>query len=151
MRRSHYRTGPGRFPGAILPQIAPGARLERCEPARSPLRPQSGAAPMSLETDHIVDRRRLRRKLTFWRVAAVLIAILGVVGAALVARRSDTSLAQPLTPQISRVTIQGLIRGDQERTEALDNLARSRNTPAVIVHIDNPRCTTAGSQAPHQP
>ena len=25
---------------------------------------------MSLEADHIVDRRRLRRKLTFWRVAA---------------------------------------------------------------------------------
>src|SRR6266852_849746 len=105
---------------------------------------------MSLETDHIVDRRRLRRKLTFWRVAAVLIAILGVVGAALMARRSDTSLAQPLTPQISRVTIQGLILGDQERTEALDNLARSRNTRAVIVHIDSPGGTTAGSEELHQ-
>jgi protease-4 len=105
---------------------------------------------MSLETDHIVDRRRLRRKLTFWRVAAVLIAILGVVGAALVARRSDTSLAQPLTPQISRVTIQGLILGDQERTEALDSLARSRNTRAVIVHIDSPGGTTAGSEELHQ-
>lgn len=105
---------------------------------------------MSLETDHIVDRRRLRRKLTFWRVAAVLVAILGVVGAALVARRSDTSLAQPLTPQISRVTIQGLIRGDQERTKALDNLAQSRNTRAVIVHIDSPGGTTAGSEELHQ-
>jgi protease-4 len=105
---------------------------------------------MSLETDHIVDRRRLRRKLTFWRVAAVLTAILGVVGAALLARRSDTSLAQPLTPQISRVTIQGLIRGDQERTEALDSLARSRNTRAVIVHIDSPGGTTAGSEELHQ-
>jgi protease IV len=105
---------------------------------------------MSLEADHIVDRRRLRRKLTFWRVAAVLIAILGVVGAALLARRSDTSLAQPLSPQISRVTIQGIIRGDQERTEALDNLARSRNTRAVIVHIDSPGGTTAGSEELHQ-
>jgi protease-4 len=106
---------------------------------------------MSLETDHIVDRRRLRRKLTFWRVAAVLTAILGVVGAALVvARRSDTSLAQALTPQISRVTIQGLILGDPERTEALDNLSRSRNTRAVIVHIDSPGGTTAGSEELHQ-
>src|SRR5712692_3863668 len=105
---------------------------------------------MSLETDHIVDRRRLRRKLTFWRVAAASIAILGVVGAAVVARRSDQSLAQPLTPQISRVTIQGLIRGDQERTEALDNLASSRNTRAVIVHIDSPGGTTAGSEELHQ-
>lgn len=105
---------------------------------------------MSLETDHIVDRRRLRRKLTFWRVAAVLIGIVGVIGAAVVARRPDASLAQPLTPQISRVTIQGLIRGDQERTEALDSLARSRNTRAVIIHIDSPGGTTAGSEELHQ-
>ena len=105
---------------------------------------------MSLETDHIVDRRRLRRKLTFWRVAAVLIANIGVIGVVIMARRSDTSLAQPLTPQISRVTIQGIIRGNHERTEALDNLARSRNTRAVIVHIDSPGGTTAGSEELHQ-
>src|SRR5215813_5019147 len=105
---------------------------------------------MSLETDHIVDRRRLRRKLTFWRVAAVLIAIVGVATAAVMARRADSSLVQPLTPQISRVTIQGLILGDNDRTEALDNLARSRNTRAVIVHIDSPGGTTAGSEELHQ-
>ena len=29
-------------------------------------------ATMSLDADHIVDRRRMRRKLTFWRVVAVL-------------------------------------------------------------------------------
>ena len=105
---------------------------------------------MSLETDHIVDRRRLRRKLTYWRVATVLIAIIGVVGVAVAVRRSDSSLTQSLTPQISRVTIQGIIRGDHERTEALDNLARSRNTRAVIVHIDSPGGTTAGSEELHQ-
>ena len=30
---------------------------------------------MSLDADTIVDRRRMRRKLTFWRVLAVLVAI----------------------------------------------------------------------------
>ena len=29
---------------------------------------------MSLDADTIVDRRRMRRKLTFWRVFAVLLA-----------------------------------------------------------------------------
>jgi protease IV len=105
---------------------------------------------MSLDTDHIVDRRRLRRKLTFWRVVAVLVAIIGVVGVAAVARRSGGTLAQSLTPQISRVTIQGIIRGDHERTEALDDLARSKNTRAVIVHIDSPGGTTTGSEELHQ-
>jgi protease IV len=104
---------------------------------------------MSLDSDHIVDRRRLRRKLTFWRVVAILIAVAGVVGVAAVMRGAGGSLAQPISPQISRVTIQGIIRGDHERTEALDNLARSRATRAVIVHVDSPGGTTAGSEELH--
>ena len=35
---------------------------------------------MSLDADAIVDRRRMRRKLTFWRVSAVVIALLAIVG-----------------------------------------------------------------------
>ena len=35
---------------------------------------------MSLDADLIVDRRRMRRKLTFWRVVTVLVAIVAVVG-----------------------------------------------------------------------
>ncbi len=35
---------------------------------------------MSLDSDVIVDRRRLRRKLTFWRVLAALVAIAAIVG-----------------------------------------------------------------------
>jgi protease IV len=104
---------------------------------------------MSLETDHIVDRRRMRRKLTFWRVVATLIAIIAVVGVAGALRGSGGTFVQPVTSQISRVTIQGIIRGDQERTRALDNLARSRATRAVIIHIDSPGGTTAGSEELH--
>jgi protease IV len=104
---------------------------------------------MSLDSDHIVDRHRLRRKLTFWRAVAILIAVAGVVGVAAVMRGAGGSLAQPISPQISRVTIQGIIRGDHERTEALDNLARSRATRAVIVHVDSPGGTTAGSEELH--
>jgi protease-4 len=107
---------------------------------------------MSLETDHIVDRRRMRRKLTFWRVVAVLIAILAVVAIAGSLRGSvgtGSALVQAATPQISRVTIRGIIRGDQDRTKALDDLASSRATRAVIVHIDSPGGTTAGSEELH--
>jgi protease-4 len=101
---------------------------------------------MSLDSDHIVDRRRLRRKLTFWRVVAFLFAIAGVVGIAAVIRGSGGTLAQAISPQISRVTIQGIILGDHERTAALDDLARSRATRAVIVHVDSPGGTTAGAE-----
>ncbi|RVD48912.1 signal peptide peptidase SppA, partial [Mesorhizobium sp. M8A.F.Ca.ET.023.02.2.1] len=33
---------------------------------------------MALRADDLIDRRRLRRKLTFWRVAAFGIVALGV-------------------------------------------------------------------------
>ena len=102
---------------------------------------------MSLDADHIVLRRRMRRKLTFWRVVAVLVAIVAVAAVALVAKRTGefTSGAQ-----IARITIRGLIRGDQDRVEALDELAKSRVARAVIVHLDSPGGTTAGSEQLHQ-
>ena len=49
---------------------------------------------------------------------------------------------------IARVTITGLIRSDQERVEALERLGKSR-ARAVIVHINSPGGTTAGSEQLH--
>jgi protease IV len=102
---------------------------------------------MSLDADHIVLRRRMRRKLTFWRVAAVLVAIVAVASVALVASRHGEFTAGA---QIARVTIRGIIRGDNDRLEALDELAKSRSTRAVVVHLDSPGGTTAGSEQLHQ-
>lgn len=100
---------------------------------------------MSYDADLIVDRRRMRRKLTFWRVAAALIALVAIVGAgAYAARRTGL----PGEQSIARVTIEGLIRSDNDRVAALDRLARSR-AAAVIVHINSPGGTTAGSEQLH--
>jgi len=41
---------------------------------------------MSLDADTIVDRRRMRRKLTLWRSLAVLLAIVAVIAAGYVLR-----------------------------------------------------------------
>jgi protease-4 len=46
---------------------------------------------------------------------------------------------------IARIKVQGLIRGNQDRVEALGRLGRSA-ARAVIVHIDSPGGTTAGSE-----
>ena len=98
---------------------------------------------MSLDADAIVDRRRMRRKLTFWRVSALSIAVLAVVAAAVVL--VPGSRLRPQADSIARIRIQGLIRNNQDRVEALERLAKSL-TRAVIVHIDSPGGTTAGSE-----
>jgi protease-4 len=98
---------------------------------------------MSLDADAIVDRSPMRRKLTFWRVGALVIALLAIIGAAAVL--VPGSRLMPAGAYIARIQVQGLIRGNRERVEALARLGRSR-ARAVIVHIDSPGGTTAGSE-----
>jgi protease IV len=99
---------------------------------------------MSLDSDVIVDRRRIRRKLTFWRVVAALLAIAAVITIGSIATPGGRG-AFSATGSIARVNIEGLIRSDQDRVGALERLADSK-AAAVIVHINSPGGTTAGSE-----
>ena len=99
---------------------------------------------MSLDADLIVDRRRMRRKLTFWRVVAFGLIILAVVGVAMLGGRRFGLTG--VSPYIARVTISGLIRDDRDRVQALERLGKSTKARAVIIHVDSPGGTTAGSE-----
>src|SRR3954465_13560355 len=101
---------------------------------------------MSLDADLIVDRRRMRRKLTFWRVFAVLILIAAVVAVAASVKRGDVLTAGG--DYIARIRIPGLIRNDQDRVDSLEKLAKS-SAKAVIGRIRPPGGTTAGSEQLH--
>jgi len=101
-----------------------------------------------LDADQIVDRRRMRRKLAFWRAGAIVAAIVALLGltTALVA---PGALTEGTAGSIARVTIEGLIRANQQRVDALERLAQSR-ARAVIVHINSPGGTTAGAEQLHE-
>jgi protease-4 len=89
---------------------------------------------MSLDADVIVDRRRMRRKLTFWRVSAIVIAVAAIAVIATLASHGRSAFTT--AGSIARVNIEGLIRSDQDRVEALERLEKS-NAAAVIVHINS--------------
>lgn len=99
---------------------------------------------MSLDSDVIVDRRRLRRKLTFWRVIAAVVAIVVVVGAGMMLTRSSPS-GLAAGGAIARIKIEGLIQSNNDRIEALERLENS-SAAAVVVQINSPGGTTAGSE-----
>ena len=97
---------------------------------------------MSLDVDQIVDRRRLRSKLTFWRVVGV-IALVVAVGAGAYA-----AVGRPFresTPHVARIAIGGLIRNDRERVELIEKIGKSK-AAAVILAIDSPGGTVTGSE-----
>ena len=93
-------------------------------------------------SDYLVDRRRIRRKLTFWRVAAAVVAVLAIAGVGL---RSRAGFVNDLTPHIARVKIGGLITGDDETLRLLQEVATS-NAKALILQIESPGGTTVGSE-----
>jgi protease-4 len=98
---------------------------------------------MSLETDLLLDRRRLKRRLVFWRVLSVV----AVVGAVLAASRG-AGLA-PTGAHIARVSVAGLITEDRKLTEAIDALADDKQVKAVILFIDSPGGSVAGGETLH--
>src|SRR5258708_9279050 len=104
---------------------------------------------MSLDSDVIVDRRRIRRKLTFWRVVAALAAIAAIAAVGVVATPGGRG-ALTSSGSIARVKIEGLIRSDNDRVEALERLEKT-NAAAGRVHINSPGGPTAGSEQLYEP
>jgi protease-4 len=101
---------------------------------------------MSMDADAIVDRRRLRRKLTTWRIVAFLLVLVAVLGGVYLLYGRELEITSRPGNFIARIKIQGLIRGDSDRLEALERLGKSTQARAVIVHVDSPGGTTAGSE-----
>ena len=101
---------------------------------------------MSMTADQIVDRRRLRRKLTFWRVVGFL-ALLVIIAGGFIALAGRDAFPLVKEPQIARITVTGFIAGDRDRDEMLAKLARTDAVKAVIVSIDSTGGSTAGGEA----
>ena len=100
---------------------------------------------MISEAELIVDRRRLRRSLAWWRIAAVVLAV-----AAIAALFWTPGNLKAFESHIARVRIDGLITGDQPTLDLLEKVAASDKVKGVILRIDSPGGTTAGSEAVYE-
>ncbi len=97
-----------------------------------------------MSADDIIDRRRTRRKLTFWRALALAIAAVAIVSALLFQRGPSTGTR---SPHIAKVKIEGTITENEELLERLHEVAESEHVKGVILSIDSPGGTTAGGEA----
>jgi len=100
---------------------------------------------MISEAELIVDRRRLRRSLRLWRVLAVLLAVAAI--GAIIWAQSDGRMYQH---HVARIKVEGLITGDQPTLDLLKKVEETDSVRAVILRIDSPGGTTAGSEAVYE-
>jgi protease-4 len=96
-----------------------------------------------LEADLLLDRRRLKRRLSVWRVAAVLCAV------AAVAAVSGGRLPSLSGQHVERVSVTGIITQNRKLIEAVDALRKDSGVAAVIVSVDSPGGSVAGGESLH--
>ncbi len=96
---------------------------------------------MSLDADHVVERRRLKRSLLFWRmlgIAAIVAVVVAVVGKFDLIQHQD---------HVARIVIEGLILEDQARDDTLKEIAGDDKAKALLVKINSPGGTYVGGEA----
>jgi protease-4 len=99
---------------------------------------------MSLETEIVLDRRQLRRRLSLWRGLAITGLVLAVGGYVLSADKTSGLLAQK---HIARIAIEGTIFDDRRQLEMLTKIRDSDNVAGLIVYVNSPGGTTTGGEA----
>ncbi len=101
---------------------------------------------MILPADTIAADRRNRRHLRLWRVLAIVAVLIALLALSFAAT-SRTGGLVAFTDHVARVRVSGLITGDAASLKLFKKLAKSDRVKAVIVSIDSPGGTTAGSEA----
>jgi len=99
---------------------------------------------MTTDTDTLLDRRRLRRRLSLWRALAIaaLVIALFVLGSA------GDKLSEALGgDQIARVAIEGTILENREQLELFKRIGDSDKVKGVLIYVNSPGGTTTGGEA----
>lgn len=95
---------------------------------------------MSATTDLILERRRIRRRLTLWRV----VAIVALVALAIALIPWGTGKK---TSPVARIWIDGMILADPAREKKIGRIAEDDDVEALIVRINSPGGTVVASEA----
>ena len=97
-----------------------------------------------LETETVLDRRRLRRSLTLWRGAGIA-AIALAIGT--MAFGADKLAALTGEKQIARFALEGTITENRGQLKMLKDIAEADNVAGVIMFVNSPGGTTTGGEA----
>ena len=96
---------------------------------------------MSTDPDQIIDRRRLKRRITAWRTLAIVAALAAL--ALVVQNQIGDRIGGD---HVAWLNVRGIIIENRDREESLRRLAEDDRAKALIVYIDSPGGTTYGGE-----
>jgi len=104
---------------------------------------------VSLTADDIIDRRRLRKKISFWRIATFIIlalALLAIIGFGM----NRAGISATGSDHVARVSITGVITNDKPMLKLLEKLKDDDKVKGVILNISSPGGSTVGGEAMYE-
>ena len=101
---------------------------------------------MAADAEILIDRRRLRRKLSLWRVLGIGALILAVGAIGYRARIGDGSVFAAGQDQIARISIGGFIAGSDSTRKLIERVGEASAVKGVVISISSPGGTTTGSE-----
>ena len=96
---------------------------------------------MSTDPDQIMDRRRLKRRITAWRTLAIF-AVVGALALVVQNQIGDRISGD----HVAWLNVRGIIIENRNREESLRQLVEYYRAKALIVYIDSPGGTTYGGE-----
>ena len=94
---------------------------------------------MAATADMIIERRRLRRRLAFWRILAIVAVVVAIVSFISVGDGKSGA-------HVARVTLDGIILDDAERERAILDIAEDDDARAMILRVNSPGGTVVASE-----
>jgi protease-4 len=99
---------------------------------------------LALDADYLVDRRRLKRRLGWWRVGAILLGITLIIVAA------GRFAGVDKRDHIARLSIAGIVHLDSRQLDALEKIRDNPRVKALIVRLNTPGGTVVGGETLHR-
>jgi protease-4 len=101
-----------------------------------------------MDTETILERRRLRRRASFWRVAAfVLLAIAVLAIANFGTDMSDLTAAGVGRGEVADIRVDGFIETRPDAVEVIEKAAKASSVKAILLHINSPGGAASGGEA----
>ncbi|MCV6546967.1 MAG: signal peptide peptidase SppA [Cohaesibacter sp.] len=101
---------------------------------------------MPFDADQLLERRRLSRKVTFWRIVVVVLVLTGLIALGLSFAPGGATLSKN-TQHIARINFNGVILGEQRKLDLIRELKDNVSVKGVVAVINSPGGATSGGEA----
>lgn len=103
---------------------------------------------MALDADYLIDRRRLKRRLGWWRFSAIVVAV-ALVGVAVGKVAGIGFAGIDSGDHIARLSIDGIVQLNSRQLAAIKDVRDNPRVKALIVRINTPGGTVVGGETLH--